>query len=55
VPHRGKTNTPALVPLVAHQLAQLRGCTTEEIGQQTTANFHRLFVRTVANALGELT
>ena len=49
VPHRGKTNTPAYVPLVAQQLAQLRGCTAEDIGRQTTANFHRLFARTATN------
>ena len=46
VPHRGKTNTPAWVPLVAEQLAQLRGVTTEDIGRQSSANFHRLFRRT---------
>ncbi len=46
VPHRGKTNQPAHVALVAQQLAQLRGCSAEEIGHQSSANFHRLFART---------
>jgi TatD DNase family protein len=49
VPHRGKTNNPSLVPLVARQLAELRGVSSEEIGRQSTANFHRLFARTVAH------
>lgn len=46
VPHRGKTNTPAYVPLVAQQLARLRGVSAEDIGRQSSANFHRLFRRT---------
>ena len=43
VPHRGKTNNPSYVPLVAQQIAQLRGCTAECIGSQSSANFDRLF------------
>ena len=46
VPYRGKTNQPAYVPHVAAKLAELRGCTPQQIGEQTQANFHRLFVRT---------
>ena len=46
VPHRGKTNNPSYVPFVARQLSELRACTAEQIGEQSTANFHRLFVRT---------
>lgn len=46
VPHRGKVNTPAYVPLVAAQLAQLHGVTAEEVGRITSANFTRLFDRT---------
>ena len=45
VPHRGKLNTPAYVPLVAAQLAELRGTRTERIGELTSANFTRLFSR----------
>ena len=44
VPFRGKTNNPAYVPYVAAQLAQLRGTTTEAIGELTTRNFERLFL-----------
>jgi TatD DNase family protein len=42
-PHRGKTNNPAYVPLVAQQLAELRGLTAQAIGEHTSANFERLF------------
>ena len=50
VPYRGKTNNPSYVPFVAQQLAALRGCSAEAIGQQTSANFHRLFARTGGKA-----
>lgn len=46
VPYRGKTNNPSYVPFVALQLAELRGCSPEDIGRQSTENFHRLFART---------
>ncbi len=55
VPHRGKTNTPAFVPLVAQQLAVLRGVSAEDIGRQSTANFHRLFQQTQAQLAREIT
>jgi TatD DNase family protein len=42
-PHRGKTNNPSYVPLVAAQLAQLRGCPVEEIAELTSRNFDALF------------
>ena len=44
VPYRGKTNNPSYVPLVAQQIAILRSCTTEEIGEITSNNFNRLFL-----------
>jgi TatD DNase family protein len=43
VPYRGKTNTPAYVPYVAKQLAELKGCTVEEVAAQTSRNFEALF------------
>jgi TatD DNase family protein len=46
VPFRGKTNNPSYVPWVAQQLAELRGCSAQDIGRQSTANFHRLFAKT---------
>ncbi len=42
-PFRGKTNTPALLPWVAKQMAELKGVGAEEIGRVTTANFESLF------------
>jgi TatD DNase family protein len=42
-PFRGKTNTPALLPWVAKQMAELKGLSAEEIGRVTTANFESLF------------
>jgi TatD DNase family protein len=46
VPHRGKTNTPALVPHVAHFIATLRGVAPEVIAHASSANFANLFTRT---------
>jgi TatD DNase family protein len=43
VPHRGKTNEPAYVRLVAEHLATVRGVSLEILAEQTTANFFALF------------
>ncbi len=43
VPHRGKTNNPSFVPLVAQQIAQVRGCSVEDVGRASSDNFLRLF------------
>ena len=43
IPHRGKTNEPSFVPLVAGVLAGLRDCSTEEIGEITSHNAQQLF------------
>jgi TatD DNase family protein len=43
VPHRGKTNTPAWVPHVARQVAELKGLSAEAVGEATRVNFERLF------------
>jgi TatD DNase family protein len=42
-PHRGKTNSPAYVPLVAKQLAAIKGCDEAEVGRITSGNFEDLF------------
>ncbi len=43
VPHRGKTNRPALVRHVAEEVARLRGMRLEDVARATTGNFRRLF------------
>ena len=43
VPHRGKTNSPAYVPWVARQIAELKGLGVEAVAAATSANFERLF------------
>jgi TatD DNase family protein len=44
-PHRGKTNTPALVPFVAQQVALIKGLPVEEVARRTAENTDRLFPR----------
>jgi TatD DNase family protein len=43
VPHRGRTNNPSYVPLVAAELARLQGRTIEEVASATSSNFEHLF------------
>lgn len=43
VPWRGKVNSPAYVPYVAAQLAEIKGMAVEEVAAATSANFDRLF------------
>jgi TatD DNase family protein len=45
VPYRGKVNSPAYVPWVARQLAELKGVSVEEIAEHTSRNFEQLFLR----------
>lgn len=47
VPYRGKTNSPAYVPHVAAQLAELKGLSLEAVALATSENFERLFNRAV--------
>ncbi|MEY4978226.1 MAG: hypothetical protein RLZZ352_496 [Pseudomonadota bacterium] len=44
-PHRGKTNTPAWVPLVAQQIADIKGLSLAQVAQATSQNFDILFNR----------
>ena len=43
VPYRGKINSPAYVPFVARQIAELKGLSVEAVAAATSANFERLF------------
>jgi len=45
VPYRGKTNSPAYVPYVAAQIAQVRGVRIEDIADTTSRNFDQLFTK----------
>jgi len=44
-PYRGKRNEPALVRLVAQEIAQLRGCSLDDVALRTTQNAQTLFRR----------
>jgi TatD DNase family protein len=48
MPHRGKTNNPSYVPLVAQQIAQVRGLSVETVADVTSRNFERLFPAVMA-------
>lgn len=43
VPYRGKTNQPGYVKHVAEEIAVLKGIPFEEVAEQTTQNFLKLF------------
>jgi TatD DNase family protein len=50
VPHRGKTNSPAFVPFVAQQVAEIKGLSVAEVAQATSHNFDQLFDRVAAKS-----
>lgn len=43
VPHRGKRNESAYVPVIARRVAEIKGVSLEEVARQTTANARALF------------
>ena len=43
VPHRGKTNAPQYIPVIAAALSKLKGVSLEEVAEVTTRNAERLF------------
>jgi TatD DNase family protein len=43
MPHRGKTNEPGYVAHVAEYIAKLKGVSVEQVAQQTSDNFFKLF------------
>lgn len=42
-PYRGKRNEPANLPLVAEKLAEIHGCTVEDVVRQTEENTREFF------------
>ncbi|MCP2036871.1 TatD DNase family protein [Planomicrobium sp. HSC-17F08] len=42
-PYRGKRNEPSYVPLVAEEIARLKGISAEEVGRITTRNAEQFF------------
>jgi len=43
VPHRGKRNEPANIPLIAQKIATLQHMTVEDVGKATNHNVYKLF------------
>ncbi len=43
VPHRGKTNEPSYVTLVAKRIAEIKGLSVEDVARVTTMNAKRIF------------
>lgn len=43
VPFRGKTNQPSYIPLIAQEIANLRGIDISEIAKHTTQNAEKVF------------
>lgn len=48
VPHRGKTNSPAYVPHVARQIAEIKQLPIEAVAEATSRNVDTLFQRMAA-------
>jgi TatD DNase family protein len=42
-PYRGKRNEPSYISIIAEKLAEIKGCTIEEIARKTTENAVKLF------------
>lgn len=53
VPHRGKPNEPQFVRDVAEFVAELKGVSFEQLAEQTTANFYRLFPKAKVFSVAE--
>ena len=49
MPHRGKTNNPSYVPLVAKLVAELKGQSIETVAAATSQNFNDLFSRVLVS------
>jgi TatD DNase family protein len=51
VPHRGKRNSPAFLPLVAQKVAEIKQLTSNEVMAATTTNAKKLFFPALVAAL----
>ena len=51
VPYRGKQNSPAYVPYVAKQVAEILGLDIEAVAEATSRNFDALFGKVKANVV----
>jgi TatD DNase family protein len=45
MPYRGKTNEPGFVKHVAEEIARLKEASVEEVGEVTSRNFRKLFLK----------
>lgn len=45
MPYRGKTNEPGFVKHVAEEIARLKNVSLEEVGEATSRNFRKLFLK----------
>ena len=43
VPYRGKRNESTYIPIIAEKIAQIKGCSLEEVAKVTTSNAEELF------------
>lgn len=43
VPHRGKTNMPAWIPIIGQAVADIKSLSLQEVAQQTSTNAAKLF------------
>ncbi len=43
VPYRGKRNEPSYITLIAQKIAEIKGCSIEEVAVQTSLNARRIF------------
>ena len=50
VPKRGKRNESGYIPYIAERLAEVKGCSVEEVGRVTTANAKKIFSPANQNA-----
>ncbi|WP_423069396.1 TatD family hydrolase [Devosia sp. CN2-171] len=48
IPHRGATNEPSFVAHTAAKVAEVKGIPVEQLGEETTTNFFRLFSKAKA-------